>query len=125
MNLMKVVSRWIVILGLFIFSGCGDQNDSFSYESHFSKVFNREKHYTLYLPNGYDTSQKTYPVVYFFHGWGGRYFKDDSALLEYEMLGDLVDKYQVILIMWDGNIEEIVPHPAPETSREQRMPKQA
>ena len=111
MNLVKVVNWWIVIIGLFVFSGCGDQNDSFSYESHFSKVFNREKHYTLYLPNGYDTSQKTYPVVYFFHGWGGRYFKDDSALLEYEMLGDLVDKYQVILIMWDGNIEEIEERP--------------
>lgn len=79
--------------------------------THFSQVFGREKHYRIYLPDGYENGNRRYPVIYFFHGWGGRHFKDDNALLEYELIGGLVDKYQVILVMWDGNIEESEPRP--------------
>jgi enterochelin esterase-like enzyme len=79
--------------------------------THASIVFGREKSYRLYLPQGYDESDKRYPVVYFFHGWGGRHFKDDSARLEYEKLKALVDKFQIIMVMWDGNIDEKEPRP--------------
>lgn len=78
--------------------------------SYFSTVFNREKQYRIYLPAGYDSSDKAYPVIYYFHGWGGRHFKD-SANLEYGLIGKLVDKYQSILVMWDGNMEESEPRP--------------
>ena len=84
---------------------------SYSDLSHSSKVFGHQKFYRLYLPLGYHESDKRYPVIYFFHGWGGRHFKDDNARLEYELIGDLVDKYQVILVMWDGNMEESEPRP--------------
>jgi predicted peptidase len=56
-----------------------------------STVFGRQKFFRLYLPRGYDRSDRRYPVIYFFHGWGGRHFKDDNALLEYEKLKKLVD----------------------------------
>jgi enterochelin esterase-like enzyme len=79
--------------------------------SHESRAFGHQKPYRLYLPEGYRESDKRYPVIYFFHGWGGRHFKDDNALLEYTMIKDIVDKYQVILVMWDGNIEEKEPRP--------------
>jgi len=79
--------------------------------THFSNVFGHNKFYRIYLPEGYSSGDRRYPVIYFFHGWGGRHFKDDNALLEYDMIGDLVDKYQVILVMWDGNIEENEPRP--------------
>ena len=79
--------------------------------THFSKVFQHDKYFRLYLPNGYDQSGRRYPVIYFFHGWGGRHFKDDNAKLEYEKLKALVDSLQVILVMWDGNIEEKEPRP--------------
>lgn len=79
--------------------------------THSSKVFGKEKTYRIYLPQGYQQSGKKYPVIYFFHGWGGRYFKDDNAKLEYEKLGSLVDKYQVILVMWDGSMDESEPRP--------------
>ncbi|HEX2394685.1 MAG TPA: alpha/beta hydrolase-fold protein [Bacteroidales bacterium] len=78
---------------------------------HFSKVFGHNKFYRIYLPDGYESGTQRYPVIYFFHGWGGRHFKDDNALLEYEMIGDLVDKFKLILVMWDGNIEESEPRP--------------
>ncbi|MBA4056877.1 MAG: hypothetical protein C0490_19340, partial [Marivirga sp.] len=50
-------------------------------------------------------------VIYFFHGWGGRYKSDDNAKLAYEKITDLVNKYQVILVMWDGNVDENEPRP--------------
>ncbi len=79
--------------------------------SHGSQVFGREKHYRLYLPRDYNQSGNRYPVIYFFHGWGGRHYTDPSAKLEYEKIGDLVNKYQVIMVMWDGNMAEEEPRP--------------
>ncbi len=79
--------------------------------THYSQVFGKQKTYRLYLPDNYKLSDKKYPVIYFFHGWGGRYYKDDSAKLAYDKLGELVDKYQVILVMWDGNMDESEPRP--------------
>ena len=79
--------------------------------SHESKVFGHKKFFRLYMPRGYESSAERYPVIYFFHGWGGRYYKDDNAKLEYEQLKTLVDKYRVILVLWDGNITEEEPRP--------------
>lgn len=79
--------------------------------THFSKVFGKEKYYRLYLPAGYARGDERYPVIYFFHGWGGRHYMDPSAKLEYEMIKDLVDKYRVMLVMWDGNYDEKQPRP--------------
>jgi enterochelin esterase-like enzyme len=79
--------------------------------THQSNIFKRDKYYRLYLPTGYDEGDQRYPVIYFFHGWGGRYKSDDNAKLEYEMIKTLVDKYNVILVMWDGNVDEKEPRP--------------
>lgn len=84
---------------------------SYTDTSHYSRVFGHSKSYRLYLPEGYSSSGKRYPVIYFFHGWGGRHFKDDNALLNYEGIKTLVDQYQVILVMWDGNIDTTEPRP--------------
>lgn len=36
-----------------------------------SKILDAEKEYTVYLPDGYDSSEKKYPVLYLLHGaWG-------------------------------------------------------
>lgn len=78
---------------------------------HQSKVFGTEKFYRLYLPSGYQSEIKRYPVIYFFHGWGGRHYKDDNALLEYRKIKHLADKYQTILVMWDGSMDGIEPRP--------------
>jgi enterochelin esterase-like enzyme len=80
--------------------------------THYSKVFGRDKYYRLYLPAGYRENKTTkFPVIYFFHGWGGRYKSDDNAKLAYDSLQKLVDKYQVLLVMWDGNVDENEPRP--------------
>lgn len=63
------------------------------------------------MPEDYERSNESYPVIYFFHGWGGRHFKDDNAKLDYERIDSLVEQAKVILVMWDGNVEESEPRP--------------
>ncbi|CAG4995148.1 hypothetical protein DYBT9275_01562 [Dyadobacter sp. CECT 9275] len=100
-------ATFLLVFPVFIYA----QNIPYQDLTHNSKVFGHQKWYRLYLPAGYENSDKHYPVIYFFHGWGGRYFKDDNARLEYEKLKTLVDKYQCIMVMWDGNLEEKQPRP--------------
>ena len=92
-------------------SVCFAQTQPYQDLSHDSKVFGRSKNYRLYLPKSYSQSTERYPVIYFFHGWGGRYYMDPSANPEYELIGDLVNKYRIIMVMWDGNMEESEPRP--------------
>ena len=90
---------------------CFAQTHPYQDLSYDSKVFRQPRYYRLYLPEGYHQSDKRYPVIYFFHGNTGRYNKEPNVKPEYDMLGDLVNKYQVILVMWDGNYEESNPAP--------------
>jgi putative tributyrin esterase len=38
-----------------------------------SKSLNRDMHYLIVLPVGYEQSQQRYPVLYLLHGWAGDY----------------------------------------------------
>ena len=104
------MTRLLLLLLLIPFV-CFAQDKPYKDLTHESAVFGKTKTYRLYLPDNYNSSTNRYPVIYFFHGWGGRHYKDDSAKLEYEMLGSLVNKYQVIMVMWDGNIDLSEPRP--------------
>ena len=101
----------ILIFFLLIPIICLSQTHPYQDLSHESKVFGKPRYFRLYLPDSYQQSTQRYPVVFFFHGYGGRYNKEPSVNPEYEMLGDLVNKYQVIMVMWDGNMEEQDPRP--------------
>ncbi|MFK5972327.1 MAG: alpha/beta fold hydrolase [Flavobacteriaceae bacterium] len=104
----------VLFFGLFILNiSCNNRQEpsSFSDKTHFSEVFGKEKGYRIYLPKGYEKTKVKYPVIYYLHGWGGRHFKSGGAKFEFEMIGDLVDKYQIILVMGDGNMEESEPRP--------------
>ena len=100
----------IICLGLFL-ADARAQQPTYHDLTHNSRVFGHPKAYRLYLPEGYEADNRRYPVVYFFHGWGGRHFKDDNARLDYAALQQLVNKYRVIMVMWDGNIDESEPRP--------------
>ena len=90
---------------------CFAQTHPYQDLSYDSKVFGTPRFYRLYLPEGYHQSTDRYPVIYFFHGFGGRYNQEPNAKPEYELIGDLIDKYQVIMVMWDGNMDESKPRP--------------
>lgn len=109
--LLRQTAILLFVVGNLFFGGNELKAMPYQDKTHYSKVFGKEKTYRLYLPDTYQTSGKKYPVIYFFHGWGGRYFKDDNAKVEYEKLGELVNKYQVILVMWDGSMDESEPRP--------------
>ena len=64
--------------------------------THESGVFHETRHYRIILPPAYDSSSIRYPVIYWFHGYGGR-FDDSNA----EMSG-FVATHDVIIVKWDG-----------------------
>ncbi len=43
--------------------------------THHSAVFHETRNYRIFLPADYESSQKRYPVIYWFHGYGERYNK--------------------------------------------------
>lgn len=111
---MKYLILLIPVAGLVVlFSSCFHQSKKVFYDDqvHFSSVFNHEKSYRIYLPEDYEKSTERYSVIYFFHGWGGRHFKDENAKLDYERIDSLVEQAELILVMWDGNVEESEPRP--------------
>ncbi len=82
-----------------------------------SEVFQTDRQYRIYLPSGYQQHPNArYPVVYYFHGWGGRYKWDNYDLdddINYPENGrkeppfvmewkDYVQDHPVIIVTWDG-----------------------
>ncbi|MGV8094578.1 MAG: alpha/beta hydrolase-fold protein [Mangrovibacterium sp.] len=86
----------------FLFLLINFNTASFAQEDHvhFSKVFGREKPYRIFLPEGYETSQEKYPVIYFFHGNTG------SHELNIDGVAQLVKENPVILVAWNGRSVE-------------------
>jgi len=85
--------------------------------SFYSPAFGVEREYRIYLPADYDAEiEKEYPVIYYFHGWGGRYKWDNYVLSDdpgYPDNGrneppfvmewrDYSQSHDVIIITWDG-----------------------
>jgi S-formylglutathione hydrolase FrmB len=108
------VFRWIFIsLLLMVSASLSAQKDA----SFFCQAFDTERWYRIYLPSGYDDyPEKRYPVVYYFHGWGGRYKWDNYTLEDdpgYPENGRreppfvmewkrYVAEHDVIIVTWDG-----------------------
>jgi len=44
-----------------------------------SNILNMERRYAIYLPSGYETSNRSYPVLYLLHGSGD----DQSGWVQY------------------------------------------
>jgi S-formylglutathione hydrolase FrmB len=79
---------------------------------HYSNVFGEVRNFRIFLPKGYSADQqKRYPVIYFFHGWGQRYFGEGSD--EYagydkgnenkgDNIANFVASHDVIVVKADG-----------------------
>jgi hypothetical protein len=104
-----IIISWFLLVPINLFT----QKDS----SFFSQAFNTQRWYRIYLPSEYDDDPtKRYPVVYYFHGWGGRY-KWDSYTVEddpnYPGNGrreppfvmewkKYAASHDIIIVTWDG-----------------------
>ncbi|MCR9016704.1 alpha/beta hydrolase [Aquiflexum gelatinilyticum] len=71
-----------------------------------SKILNMERKYAVYLPAGYETSQRSYPVLYLLHGGGD----DQTGWVQFGEVQHIADKAiqegkatAMIIIMPDAN----------------------
>jgi S-formylglutathione hydrolase FrmB len=72
-----------------------------------SSILNKDVRYTIYLPAGYETSERSYPVVYLLHG----YTDDDTGWLQFGEINRYADKAitdgtipPMIIVMPDGGV---------------------
>ena len=72
-----------------------------------SAILNYPVKYSVYLPEGYESSQRSYPVVYLLHGFSD----DETGWVQFGEAGDLADKGiadgsfpSCILIIPDGKV---------------------
>jgi S-formylglutathione hydrolase FrmB len=72
-----------------------------------SSILNKDVRYTIYLPAGYESSERSYPVVYLLHG----YSDDDTGWLQFGEINRLADKAiadgtipPMIIVMPDGGV---------------------
>src|SRR5471030_1766569 len=71
-----------------------------------SKILKSERKYAVYLPPGYETSDRSYPVLYLLHGGGD----DQTGLVQFGEVLNITDKAiadgmatPMVIIMADAN----------------------
>ena len=67
-----------------------------------SQALGVEKSYRVYLPAGYDTGDKRYPVIYLLHGWGATQDTWVGSSLDLPGAADAI-KLDAIVVMPDGD----------------------
>lgn len=97
---------------LILFNYCFSQETMIIDSRHYSNVLGEMRNFRIFLPPDYSTSAvKRYPVIYFLHGWGQRFFGDGSdAYAGFDKgdqnKGDNIAKYvsahDVIVVKSDG-----------------------
>lgn len=85
----KMVSFLLVLCMVFTFN-CYSQTTGKVIEQLTvkSNVLNRPIRYTIYLPSDYESSQRSYPVVYLLHG----YTDDNTGWLQFGEINRYADK---------------------------------
>ena len=71
-----------------------------------SKILNMDRKYAIYLPPDYETSQRSYPVLYLLHGGGD----DQTGWVQFGEVQNITDKAikegtatPMIIVMPDAN----------------------
>ncbi len=132
--------RFPLLVAIAFCFGCMNLGNSVSRKAiiedrvHESKVFQEERHYRIFLPpDYYSKTDKRYPVIYFFHGFGGRFNgpadgeSSVSAEARYydefngnvkrcgpdslDNIAEFVRNNDVIVAKWDGYVKEQYPRP--------------
>lgn len=95
---------WIVLF-LFTFL-LSSQIVGFEDHSFFSKEFGSERFYRIYLPLGYnENTDKEYPVVYYFHGWSGRYKWDAYSIAHNPYYKGKARKHPPFIAEWESYVK--------------------
>ena len=103
---MKTLILPLLCLSLAIssFAQKGKVIESLTFKS---QIVDYPVKYSVYLPDGYETSQRNYPVVYLLHGFSD----DETGWIQYGEAGEITDKGvaegafpSCILIIPDGKV---------------------
>jgi enterochelin esterase-like enzyme len=91
---------------LCVFTSFAQESKVFDELTLTSKILNMERKYAVYLPAGYETSQRSYPVLYLLHGGGD----DQTGWVQFGEVQHIADKAiqegkatAMIIIMPDAN----------------------
>src|SRR5712671_3589984 len=102
---MKKIFTLVSCLSLcsFIMSQTGKVFDNLSLKS---KILNMDRKFAIYLPAGYETSQRSYPVLYLLHGGGD----DQTGWVQFGEVQHITDQAiaegastPLIIVMPDAN----------------------
>ncbi len=106
MKFIGTLSSFILVKIFFtsgLFAQTGKVNDNLSMHSNILKM---ERKYAVYLPPGYETSNRSYPVLYLLHGSGD----DQSGWVQFGEVLNITDKAikegtatDMVIVMPDAN----------------------
>jgi pimeloyl-ACP methyl ester carboxylesterase len=96
----------LCVLLLSVAAGMGSV--PFEDRAHDSRVFGQPRHYRLFLPGDYASSDRTYPVVYYFHGHSDRYTLEhyDGGTDTVPRIASFVARHDLIVVSVDGWVPE-------------------
>src|ERR671912_338008 len=103
--MMKTILLLCIILYMpvFVFAQSGKVQDNLTLPS---KILKGNRNYAVYLPPDYETSQRTYPVLYLLHGGGD----DQTGWVQFGEVLSITDKAikegtatAMIIVMPDAN----------------------
>src|ERR1700744_892763 len=102
----KLLSAIIILLLLCPFVLPAQGSKVYDNLSMPSKILKSERKYAVYLPPGYETSDRSYPVLYLWHGSGD----DQTGWVQFGEVANITDKAiadgsatPMVIIMPDGN----------------------
>lgn len=102
---MKRITLLVFLLCL-VLSGSAQVSKVYDNLSMTSKILKGERKYAIYLPPGYETSERSYPVLYLLHGGGD----DQTGWVQFGEVQHITDKAiaegkatPMIIVMPDAN----------------------
>ncbi len=85
---MTKVLKLIVLTLVISVSGFAQTGKVFDQLTHKSKILKTDRNFAIYLPPDYDTSQRSYPVLYLLHGAGD----DQTGWVQFGEVLHIADK---------------------------------
>ena len=107
---MQKVIQLLVLSLLISVTGFGQSGKVFDQLSHSSKILKGERNFAIYLPPDYETSQRSYPVLYLLHGAGD----DQTGWVQFGEILHITDKAikdgkatPMIIVMPDAKTKQL------------------
>ncbi len=103
---MKNIISFLAVASMMLFNLSGQSGKVMDNLSMTSAILKMERKYAIYLPPDYETSQRSYPVLYLLHGGGD----DQTGWIQFGEVQYLADKAinqgkatPMIIVMPDAN----------------------